>query len=219
MAESTPKRSRATMPDGVTPEAISQILFDCLTEKQISNARDAKTALFEYKVDGRKGDRDNMYKVHVVLGGLLKAFETHVIDTTVLTDAFVLFNSKSGGVMSGSSSPPENQAYALKCMLGEIGRTKRSSVTGMRLAPWLRDLCDMMTSMPAEDSPSKVSLHQAALASLASENGPSAAACTAIVPMVHIDPKAPVGHIEPKADPANPHTSGVRAKCTARHFE
>ena len=138
------------MPDGVTADNVSTILFDTLTKDQLSKARSTKEPLFSYTIVGRKSDRSCMFTVRDTLTALLKMSGSTIIDKTVLEAAFRKFDAKAGFVMSQSSSDPADQSYALKCMLQDIGRTKRSSVTGARLAPWLKELCDMVTDEPAE---------------------------------------------------------------------
>jgi len=131
------------MPDGVTSKNVCKVLQETISVEQLTKARESKEPIFSYSVLGRKADRPPMFKVFETLKGLLTMAGTTIIDKKILEEAFARFDAKAGGVMAASSATPEIQAYSLKCMLSNINQTKRASVTGTRLAPWLKELTDL----------------------------------------------------------------------------
>ena len=167
-------KTRRTMPEGVTKDAVEKVIWDTLSTEHLALARSSKVPVFTYSIVGRKSDRTGMYKVKETLAGLFKLAGTSVIDKTVLLDACEKFNTKSGGVMSQSSAPVETQAYALKAMLMDVGRTKRSSTTGLRLAPWLKELTDLVENSEgiefSQEPPSPTPLNVADTAHAAADS-------------------------------------------------
>ena len=122
---------------------IASVWFETIPAAQVAEARSGKVPLFNWRYSGqsRKNDHDELQRNHVMLVALLERAGSFLLDKGTLNEAARLYDEKMDGLLSKCGSMTvSDQAYCVKLMLRSVNRIARNTVTGSRLAPWLRQL-------------------------------------------------------------------------------
>ena len=122
---------------------IASVWFETVPAEQVAESRSKKTPLFNWRYSGqsRKNDHDELQRNHVMLVALLERAGSFLVDKGTLNEAARLYDAKMDGLLSKCESMTvSDQAYCVKLMLRSVNRIAGNTITGSRLAPWLRKL-------------------------------------------------------------------------------
>ena len=121
------------MPAGVTPGMVTKALSKSVSKVDFTKARQTGI-LFRYTLPekcSRKSDNEALYLHKSLLAEIVKMSSTTVVHkSTILCGLNDYCNA-----VDLELTDPGADAYALKLMLMQLGRTKANMVTGPRLAP------------------------------------------------------------------------------------
>ena len=131
--------ARRRMPKGTTTSLVKQALMNSLTASRLEDGRKGKTT-FEWKLRGRKCDKDALFENRQVLEEVLRMTMSLNIDKAILNESIRVVDKSAGGAISNAPADIQTQAYSLKQMLMGLSQVCRNVTTGARLSPWLASL-------------------------------------------------------------------------------
>ena len=149
-------KSRRSQPNDVTPEEISNVLFqhapnDC-KKKAAQNGK-----LFEFTPQRQGGvvDRTNIQKGKVSIAELLKLNSSGIFNASTIQSGLELYNEEMGGVMTSEEHtcmqsqefPGQHlwlQSNILKKYFAGLSRIKSNSSSGTKHPYWLTNLLDLL---------------------------------------------------------------------------